>query len=58
MKSWKTTLFGVLAACAGGCTQYPDPVVQKIASAVSAICIGLMGFFSKDHNVTGGKIQQ
>jgi len=53
--NWKTTLFGILAAAAGGvATSNLDPTVTKIASILAAIFVGLLGIFSKDHDVTGG----
>lgn len=57
MKNWKTTLFGILAACSSGAAMYPDPIVQKIAGVLTAIFTGLLGLSAKDHDVTGGTKQ-
>lgn len=51
--SWKTTLFGLIAAAAGGVAAANiDPVITKIATAVSSIAAGLIGFFARDHGVS------
>jgi hypothetical protein len=53
MKSWKTTLFGILTAAAGGvATTSTDPQTGKWAMLIGAICTGLMGIFSRDNKVT------
>jgi hypothetical protein len=57
MKNWKTTAIGLgaafgyafLAALQGGLT----PKDAAIAAGV-----GLLGMAAKDHNVTGGAVQQ
>ncbi len=57
-KNWKTTLSGIIAAL---------PIILRlfgieIGQEITDICTGTgltgMGLFSKDNDVTGGKIQQ
>jgi hypothetical protein len=53
MKSWKTTLFGILTAAAGGvATTATDPQVGKWGALLSAVFAGLIGLFSRDNKVT------
>lgn len=61
IKNWKTTLFGLLALVVGviQTSHAPsigaalmDPKVQM------SILVALVGFFAKDHNVTGGTTGQ
>ena len=53
-KNWKTTLFGALAAAAGGIAIAPDiaPAIGKIAAALSPIFAGIASMFARDYNVT------
>lgn len=56
MKSWKTTLSGILGAAG---QLFPIlGLPAEIGQAVSVIGLALLGFFSKDGNVTGGTITQ
>jgi len=55
--SWKTMLFGILAAAAGGvAASFPDGAVHTYAGYAAALFTALLGVFAKDHNVTGGSI--
>ena len=53
MKNWRTTVAGLVAAFlqlyAGG---------MNLKSAAAAAGLAALGAFAKDHNVTGGSIQQ
>lgn len=57
-KSWKTTLFGVL----GAIVIAVKPIILTGAidptSIVLAVCVAAFGYLSKDHDVTGGTIEQ
>ena len=56
MKSWKTTLSGVLSAAG---QLFPIlGLPAEIGQAVSVIGLFLLGLFSKDGNVTGGTVVQ
>lgn len=48
MKSWRTTLFGVIAAAAGGVAANV-PELAHIAGTISVIATALLGLFAKDH---------
>jgi len=51
MKSWKTTVCGVVAAAAGGVAAANiDPTITKIATIAATIATGLIGFFARDNN--------
>lgn len=55
MKNWKTTLLGVLTAAAAGVAgSNIDPTITKVATVLTGILSGMIGFFAKDHDVTGG----
>lgn len=56
MKSWKTTLSGVLAAVGQILPLFGVPA--EIGTAVSTIALFLIGLFAKDSNVTGGTVRQ
>lgn len=52
MKNWKTTLLGVLSAVALAIKpSFPD--FGGIIDGLSAMFIGLLGYFAKDNDVTG-----
>ena len=61
-KSWKTTAIGIASIAYGSYQAYMghagftgaihDPTV------VGSFILGLLGLFSKDHNVTGGSVGQ
>ena len=55
MKSWKTTLFGALAALAAYLSAQEGGV--KIAGQIlGGVSIGLMGIFARDNNVTSEQV--
>jgi hypothetical protein len=57
MKSWKTTLCGLLAAlCTAGAATFTDYKDVLIAAAGLFGALGLI--FAKDSNVTGGTTPQ
>ena len=56
MKSWKTTLSGVIAAL--GPILLAVGIPTEVATAITTIGLFLLGFFAKDNNVTGGTVQQ
>lgn len=56
MKNWKTTTSGVLSAL--GVLFPVIGIPAEVGQAVSVIGLFLMGFFSKDSNVTGGTVSQ
>ncbi len=57
MKSWKTTLFGALAAVSAGLTTVLNPEWRDILVAIAAVFGALAAYFAKDGNVTGGSVQ-
>lgn len=52
MKSWKTTLAGVIGAIGAFLVTQPDHTVQVIGQALSAIGTFLLGLFARDNKVT------
>ena len=58
MKSWKTTVGGILAA-AGAAMQASDNATVKLIGAIAgAIGLAFVGVSAKDNNVTGGSKPQ
>jgi hypothetical protein len=62
LKNWKTTLAGGLAVLAGflhaggiGIGHFGSMDFTQI---VQLLATGAVGLLAKDHNVTGGKVQQ
>jgi hypothetical protein len=53
MKNWKTTLFGVLAAISIAVLPILQSGVIDWKAIMIAISVGLLGYFAKDHDVTG-----
>ena len=55
MKSWKTTLLGVLT---GGGYLFLQAVSGgvKLRDAALSVGIAILGAFAKDYNVTGGSV--
>lgn len=57
MKSWKTTVIGL----AGAAWLVAEPIIKKgdfniktdYPQLVGAIIVGVLGYFTKDHDVTG-----
>jgi hypothetical protein len=61
MKSWKTTLAGMLAAIANlFLPMVTGGQISGISSRDLAVSAGLaaLGYLAKDSNVTGGTVQQ
>jgi len=56
MKNWKTSLSGLIGAL--GVIFPMIGLPADLGNAVSVIGIALMGYFSKDSNVTGGTVAQ
>ena len=52
MKSWKTSLFAALAACAEGLKNSHDATLQHIGAILGPAAIFLLGVFARDNNVT------
>jgi hypothetical protein len=57
MKNWKTTLTGIAAILAVVAKVLADPTSLN-ASDVGAVIAGIGLLTAKDHNVTGGAVQQ
>ncbi len=58
-KNWKTTLIGAIT----GGTISLDAIVEQgfekgWKQALIGVAIALLGAFAKDHNVTGGTVEQ
>ena len=53
MKNWKTTLFGIGAGVLNMFANGTNWKQVLLSAAVAA-----MGMFAKDHNVSGGTVQQ
>ena len=60
MKSWKTTLAGILAGAPVAIQSLLDAYNSGKSFAQLAIGVGviLIGVYAKDKNVTGGTVQQ
>ncbi len=58
MKSWKTSLGGILAAVGMALIQSDDSVIKAIGVIIGALGTLLLGFAAKDSNVTGGTKEQ
>lgn len=52
--SWKTTLFGVLAAIAVVVISLVSAGKVTVEEIVIAVCLAIAGYFQKDKDVTGG----
>lgn len=51
--SWKTTLFGILAAAFGGVAAgYQGTTIGTIAMVLAGLCTGAIGFVARDNGVT------
>lgn len=55
--NWKTTIMGVLAACAVVAEQVYPPIVP-IARAVQGLALALFGFYAADGNTEIDGISQ
>jgi hypothetical protein len=58
MKSWKTTLGGVLGAAGLSMQTSADKTVQIVGWILAAVGTLLLGASAKDSNVTGGNKKQ
>jgi hypothetical protein len=60
MKSWKTTLGGVLLLFTGAMTTYQETwqVAIKDERVQTAVIVGIALMFAKDSNVHGGTVGQ
>ncbi len=59
IKNWKTTAFGAISLILGIVQASGDGNVGTIlhdGKVQMAILVALLGFFAKDHNVTGGNV--
>jgi hypothetical protein len=53
MKSWKTTVSGVLIAVGTWLTNNEDGNLKVIGQVLTFVGTVLLGFMAKDYNVTG-----
>jgi hypothetical protein len=59
MKNWKTSVFGVGASVAAALSQVPAFTDYKgLLEGMATVLGALFALSAKDHNVTGGKVQQ
>jgi hypothetical protein len=58
IKSWKTTIGGLLMALGTMMMQTTDPLLHSIGVVCNAIGGLFLGFSAKDNNVTGGTVHQ
>lgn len=58
MKSWKTTIGGVLSAAGVAMQASDNGTVKLIGAILGAVGLILLGGSAKDNNVTGGTVQQ
>ena len=58
MKSWKTTVSGIIAAVGGAFQLSSDVTLQTIGKVLLALGALFFGAFAKDNNVTGGTTKQ
>lgn len=58
MKNYKTLLSGILTVAPTILGFFGIPFPQPIAHALEVLGMGLIGFFAKDSNVTGGTVIQ
>ena len=58
MKSWKTTVAGIITAIGVGFTQSDDPTLQMIGKILVVVGPIILGIVAKDSNVTGGTVIQ
>lgn len=58
-KNWKTSLLGLIAGITGGSAAgwtKPDGSINWISAAM-ALAFTVLGYFAKDHNVSGPPAQ-
>ena len=53
MLNWKTTVIGILGFILAGCTA-KGWVTAEQSAAILAVIVGVLGYLSKDKDVTGG----
>ena len=58
MKSWKTTLAGLLTAAGVALIQNEDAILKSIGQILAVVGPLLLGWAAKDSNVTGGTKEQ
>ena len=58
MKSWKTTVGGLILAIGGYLTQQEDSTLKLIGGICVVLGPLILGTFSKDNNVHGGTTAQ
>lgn len=59
MKSWKTTLCGLVGAIGTWSASQTDPAwLATVGKLLVGLSVAGIGFFAKDNNVTGGTVQQ
>jgi hypothetical protein len=54
MKSWKTTVAGIITAIGVGFMQSDDPTLQLIGKILAVVGPIIFGITAKDADVTGG----
>jgi hypothetical protein len=58
MKSWRTTVAGIITAIGVGFSQSNDPTLQLIGKILIVVGPVIFGLVAKDSSVTGGSIPQ
>jgi uncharacterized membrane protein len=58
IKSWKTTLFGILATLPNILHLIGIVLPDPVTAALTGICGLIAWLFAKDSNVTGGTVKQ
>lgn len=65
MKNWKTSLFGILAGIglvsqtlSSGGFHVGHVGAGDVLGLIGGVCAAVVGVVAKDHNVTGGTVQQ
>lgn len=56
MKSWKTSLGGILSAIGLGLTQSGDETLKLIGGVLASIGVLLTGLAARDNNVTSEQV--
>lgn len=55
--NWQTTLTGVASLILGGCI-YQKWITAEQSAIILSMIVGVLGYLSKDKNVTGGTREQ
>jgi hypothetical protein len=58
VKSWKTTLAGIVTAIGAGLSQTDDPTLKIIGQILMVLGPIIFGVVAKDSNVHGGTVPQ